>query len=173
MDGLVATRCVPVRTLSRSTAELISRVERDGDVVAVSRNGRLVAVVVPIPATLVLETSDAHEVPRITPVDSGVDPNELELSELAREFIIDAAATPTGFWWAPDLALLADERSFFRALRELDAQGMTEWHGAKVRRITRKGRAAARALTAAGQRGYDEIHADDYHPGRGSPREGT
>lgn len=164
MDRLVATTCVPVRTLSRSTAELISRVERDGDVVAVSRNGRLVAVVVPVPGTLVLETSDAHQVRSDAGVHPAVAPEELELSELARGFIIDAAATPTGFWTAPDLALLADERAFFRALRELDAKGMTERHGAKIRRITKKGRAAAEALAAAGHRGYDETHAQGYHP---------
>jgi len=49
-----AAAAVPIRELSRSPARLIDRVERDGEVIALCRYGRLVAVLAPLPERMVV-----------------------------------------------------------------------------------------------------------------------
>lgn len=156
MEVTMAARCIPIRELSRSTGELIDEVERDGKVFAVSRHGRMVALVMPLPERLVIEFENGTPLSTIDAEEVALD--GLELSCLAREFLIDAASTPTGNWNAPETAYLADRKALFGALDELDLNGLTEEFSATGRRITKKGRAVARALRGRGDKGYGEPH---------------
>lgn len=49
-----ASGAVAVRGLARSASAILNRVERDGEVIAVRRFGRLVAVLAPLPERLVV-----------------------------------------------------------------------------------------------------------------------
>lgn len=160
VDVTSAARCVAIRELSRSTGELIDEVERDGKAFVVSRRGRMVALLVPLPEHVIIEFEERAPVTsagRRQP-EADVDLDALDLSELACEFLIDAASTPTGYWHAPGSAFLADQGGFFRTLRDLDAKGLTDFVSASGRRITKEGRAVAKALREAGRRGYEEVH---------------
>lgn len=154
-----ADRCIPIRELSRSTGEVIDEVERDGRVIAVSRHGRMVALVMPLPERLMLGTG--NDLPRPV-IEAGDVLDGLELGELASQFLIDAATTPTGCWRAPETAILSDRRATFRALNELDLNGLTQELSVRGRRITKRGRSVAGALRERGDRGYGEVHGDDY-----------
>lgn len=171
---LMAARCVSFRELSRSTSGLMNEIERDGKIFAVSRYGRLVALLVPLPERLIIEfENDARTPMPRTPVeDQQVDLDSLELTELACEFLIDAASTPTGFWHVPESALLADQRQALRTLNELDLKGLTAFVAAGLRRITKEGRAVAAALKRRGRKGYEEAHNGIIAP-RQRPREGS
>ncbi|MGH2794528.1 MAG: hypothetical protein ACRDKG_09510 [Actinomycetota bacterium] len=170
MDTLVATKCIGTRELARSSAEHVDQVERDGTVIAISRRGKLVALLIPLPERFILELED-RTVPARVEASEEVDIDELELTELACQFLIDAASTPTGFWNAPGSALEAHPKEFFRALFALDMKGLTESLGAGDRRITKEGRAVARALVRAGHNGYEETHPLGYHPDVGTDEE--
>ena len=162
---LTAARCVSFRELSRSTADLVGEIERDGKIFALSRYGRLVALLVPLPERVILTFDDASpsQMGRVQDqADARIDLDALDLSELACEFLIDASSTPTGFWHAPDSAFMTDARQLFRTLLDLDSKGLTEFFSAKGRRITKEGRAAARVLRRSGKKGYGEAHGDPY-----------
>jgi hypothetical protein len=127
---LVAARCISFRELSRSTADLAGEIERDGKIFALSRYGRLVALLVPLPERLILTFEDGSPMQRShlhDQADDQIDLDSLDLSTLACEFLIDASSTPTGFWHAPDSAFLADRSQFFRTLLDLDSKGLTEF----------------------------------------------
>ncbi|MGH2785607.1 MAG: hypothetical protein ACRDJ1_10110 [Actinomycetota bacterium] len=151
----------------------MNAVERDGSVFVISRYGRMVALITPLPERVILEFDDGAPAP--SPVMPVVEPDfdidELELTELACQFIIDAASTPTGFWNAPGAAFAAEPREFFRTLFDLDVRGLTESRGAGLRRITRQGRKVAQALVRAGHKGYEETHPPGYHPDDGTDEE--
>jgi len=164
MDRIVASACVSIRELSRSTGELIARVECDESAIVISRRGRMVAVVMPIPErlSLELEASEPGSPPDTrTEREADVDLDALRLTELEREFIVDASLTPTGFWRAPTAVFVADERAYFDTLAELAFKGLTTG-SAGVHGITRLGRRVARELVRQGQKGYAETHGDDY-----------
>jgi prevent-host-death family protein len=164
LEPIVATGCVSIRELSRSTSELIDRVERDEAAFVISRRGRMVALVTPLPERLALEFDTAvravspdGEVPDATDVDLAA----LQLTELEQEFIVDASLTPTGFWRAPTAVFVADERAYFDTLAELEFKGLTI-RSAGVNRLTKVGRSVARELIRRGRKGYAEAHGDDY-----------
>jgi len=159
MDVTRADRCIPIRELSRSTGEVIDEVERDGKVFAVSRHGRMIALVMPLPERLIIEIENGMPVPEI---DDGDALAGLELGALAGQLLIDAATTHTGYWHAPETAVVTDRRALFQALDELDLTGLTEVFSATGRRITKKGRAMAKALRERGDKGYGEVHDDPY-----------
>ena len=159
MDVTCADRCIPIRELSRSTGEVIDEVERDGKVFAVSRHGRMVALVMPLPERLIIEIENGTP----SSVIDGGDPTDgLELCDLAVQFLIDAATTRTGYWRAPEAAIVTDRRALFGALHELDSNGLTEAFSATGKRITKKGLAVAKALRERGNKGYGEVHGDPY-----------
>ncbi len=159
MEVTCADRCIPIRELSRSTGEVIDEVERDGRVFAVSRHGRMVALVMPLPERLIIEIENGSPVPVI---DGGDPTDGLELGDLAVQFVIDAATTRTGYWHAPEAAIVTDRRALFRALEELDSNGLTEVFSATGRRITKKGRAVAKVQRERGKKGYGEVCDDPY-----------
>ena len=162
---LIAARCVSFRELSRSTAELVGEIERDGKIFALSRYGRLVALLIPLPERLILTFEDGSpmRMSRLRdPAEDQIDLESLDLSTLACEFLIDASSTPTGFWHAPDSAFLADRSQFIRTLLDLDSKGLTEFFSANGRRITKEGRVVAGALRRSGHKGYGETHNDPY-----------
>lgn len=161
MERPIATADVSARSLSRATGAVIDRVERDGEVVAVSRHGRYVAVIIPVPEGMVLEL-DASITANTEPVSAPVPSDDVELSDLGRELIIDAASTPTGFWHPPDSAFLEDRQSLLAALFDLEIEGFVSSRGAGALKITPTGRSAARAPRRAGYRGYAEVHGDPY-----------
>jgi len=74
--------------LSRATSELIDQVERDGKTFAISRHGRLVALVVPLPERLQLHF-DETAVPN--PVEDVV--GEVELTDAQRDLLVDSRPT--------------------------------------------------------------------------------
>lgn len=93
-----AARCISVRELGRSTGLLIDEVERDGKSFVISRYGRMVALVVPLPDRLVFEFSDGIEGLAECPGEE-IDLEELNLNELEREIVKDAATVP---FWSPE-----------------------------------------------------------------------
>lgn len=158
---LSAARCVSFRELSRSPAGVLDEMERDGKIFAISRYGRLVGLLVPLPDRVTLEFDrdpTPISVERLE-MEDDVDIDALDLTDLAREFLIDAASTPTGYWHAPDSALVADSQSYFCTLFFLDMQSLTDSSDGS-RRITAKGRKVAHALVRRGFKGYEEVHGE-------------
>ena len=156
-DAITAERWVSIRELSRGTGYLINEVERDGKLFVISRHGRMVALLTPLPERLIIDFEEG--VTRVTSNEAQeVDVDALELSDLAREFLIDAASTPTGYWHAPDSAFLADQKSYYRTLNQLDMDGLTDSSSGGARRLTNLGRAVAKALVRRGFKGYGEVH---------------
>ncbi|MGH2727845.1 MAG: type II toxin-antitoxin system Phd/YefM family antitoxin [Actinomycetota bacterium] len=142
MEVIQAARCVPVRELSRSTGELIDQVERDGKTFAVSRHGRMVALVIPLPERLMLQF-DGVAPPDTQQVDEP-DPHELdelELSESDRDLLIDVATnlTPTGLW-------KTDDSSLTMGLHRLEVAGLIEFINASTRKVSPAGRRIVAAL---------------------------
>ena len=161
-DGhLVVSKCVSYRELSRSTAPVMNEVERDGSAVAISRYGRIVALVIPVPERVTFEFEGSGREATVGRIAAEPDPDldEIELTELGREFLVDAASTPTGNWRAPDRIYLEDPRRFSGTLHELHIKDLAEWQGSGRVKITRKGRSVAQVLRDRGQMGYDEMHA--------------
>jgi antitoxin (DNA-binding transcriptional repressor) of toxin-antitoxin stability system len=74
-----ASGVVSVRQLARSASGLIDRVERDGDVIALCRYDRMVAILAPLPEKIVVEFEGSGSSPRLPNEDCDVE--RLELPE--------------------------------------------------------------------------------------------
>jgi antitoxin (DNA-binding transcriptional repressor) of toxin-antitoxin stability system len=128
-----------VRELARSAGSLINQIEADGSVFAVSRHGRIVALLVPLPDRLVLEFDGPSSQ---SWADADPECDEVELSPLQRDILIDAASTPTGYWQIPESR---DVHSALRAVGHLELAGLLDrTHGAL--RLTKAGRAVVKGL---------------------------
>jgi len=140
-----AARCVAIRELARSAGSLINEVESEGSVFAVSRRGRIVALLVPLPDRLVLEFENERPGRNwqvSEPIDDADAPEGVELSALQEEFLIDAASTPTGFWHIPESS---DVHAAIRAAGRLELAGLFDRPRGTLR-LTRAGRALAKRL---------------------------
>ena len=82
-----ASGAVAVRELARSASAFLNRVERDGEVIAVHRFGRLVAVLAPLPEHLVVRfENDPPPARRQPEIDIDI-PDWLEKSEAAQAIL--------------------------------------------------------------------------------------
>ncbi len=155
-DGpLTAAACLPLRDLVRSPGAVMNAVERDGKIIAISRYGRLAALLVPVPERLVLEIEDG------TPLETAreVAAHVPDLGTLAAQFLIDAASTPTGYWYPPDSAHRDQTAgTLSRAFEELYSNALAEPVSGTKLKITTKGRSVARALARRGSKGYAELN---------------
>ena len=156
MEFMSAARCVPIRELSRSTSDVVAEVEREGRPVVISSRGRMVALLVPLPERLTIEFEEG--IPAPTSTESGPVIDELELSELATQFLIDASSTPTGYWSPPDSAHSALKGAVFRALDELVQRKLALWESGTKIKVMRQGARLAQALRDQGRLGYAEYH---------------
>jgi antitoxin (DNA-binding transcriptional repressor) of toxin-antitoxin stability system len=148
MDVISAARCVPIRELSRSTGRLVAEIERDGRALAISRLGRMVALLMPLPERLIVEFEEGVS-PEV--LDDGEEAvGDVELSPLAKEFLVDAASTPTGYWYPPESAYNGDMRATFKALEELVVTKLAEEVSNTKIRVLSRGRRVAKALRDRG-----------------------
>ena len=84
-----ARRAVPIRELARSASALIDRVERDGEIIALSRYGRIVAVLAPTPEKLIVafEKEDGPTLPSENDGEVG----DIELPEWLEKSVVAQA----------------------------------------------------------------------------------
>ena len=133
-----AARCISIRDLARSTSSLISEIE-GGGLLAVSRYGRIVAVIVPAPERMLIEL-DGVAPPAIEEAEI----EAADLTDYERDLLIEAASTPTGYWRPEDGR---DVQSDFRAMFNLELQGLLDRSNGFTK-ITGKGVRIAKALSA-------------------------
>lgn len=88
-----ANRAVSVRELARDTAALIAAIERDGTVIALSRYGRMVALLTPLPDRIAVEFAGSDPRPDAAEQDASiaVRPEWLELGPVAENILLHAA----------------------------------------------------------------------------------
>ena len=120
----------------------------------------MVALLVPLPERLTIEFEEGVSVAASTVSESVIE--DVELSALAMQFLIDAAATPTGYWSPPDSAHSALGVAVFRTLDELVAKKLALWESGTKIKVARQGAQLAKALRERGIVGYGENHGDDY-----------
>ena len=147
MEGpieMTATRCVAMRELARSAGALVTQVDQDGRTFAVTRNGRIVALLVPLPERLVLEFENASRTSdHVEPTDV-----EVELAPVEQAIVAEAAATPTGYWQLTDRPNIQE---FVAAAVQLELKGLLH-RSLDGTRLTKAGRSLANRL-ARGHRG--------------------
>lgn len=141
-----AATCIPIRELARSTSALISQVETDERIFAVSRYGRIVALLIPVPDQVLLEFEEPPAAVRRPEAVSSHEPREqietMRLSSYERALLAEAASTPTGYWRpAEGRDMNADSRALF----QLELYGLLDRSNGFTR-ITRDGLRVAKAL---------------------------
>jgi antitoxin (DNA-binding transcriptional repressor) of toxin-antitoxin stability system len=137
-----ATRPVSMRELSRSAGMLIDEIEQNGSIFVLSRHGRMVAVLAPLPERTVIEFTGT-EWPEEIEQEAEIDLKWRDLDEIQRTIFreaLDAHPMPFGIGGLPfppsPLAI---------ALGTLELRGLVERIGAG-RKLTPKGLTAARWL---------------------------
>jgi len=130
-----------MREVSRSVSGVIAEIERDGKIFAVTRHGRVVALITPLPDRLVLEFNDVVRSEPPDDIDEPVEP--VDLTPIEEELLLNASSTPTGFC-EPFDEYPAPEVS--RAKFKLEAVELFERSIAGGYRITKNGRRVARVL---------------------------
>ena len=143
-DNKPAARCVSMRDLARSTSALIREIE-DGGLLAVSRYGRIVAVIVPVPERLLVELAGGGAPVNVLLEPAAVDDQELatlELTDYERDLLKAAASTRTGYWRPDDGR---DRRLDARAMFKLELEGLLDRSNGFTK-ITSKGVRIAKAL---------------------------
>jgi hypothetical protein len=145
-----ASRAVSARELAKGARSLIDEIERDGSVFVLSRYGRMVAVLAPIPERTILEFSgpgwNDEDEDCAAPDELADPPDGLVLDEIQRAVLRNAAQAhpmPFGVGGMP-----FDVSSLAVALTKLERKGLIGRIGAG-RKLTRDGLAAARWLDSA------------------------
>ena len=144
-----ARRAIAVRDLARSAGSLINEIERDESVFVVSRYGRMVAVLAPLPERTIVEVCGQPEpsshLPRygdLPEADSEPEPEWLDLSPLGQEILLDALdAAPMPFI-LNDHAARHGARETGIEYSGLELGGYVETNE-RGRRLTERGLAAA------------------------------
>ena len=143
-----AATVVSIRELVRSASRLIDRVERDGEIIALGRYGRMVAVLAPVPERMTVDFEGSRRT--TAPDDDGgpeeVDlPDWLEQDEIPRRILREALrAHPMPF--SPNDFRVPIDRVWV-ALTRLELANFVE-RTLRGNRLTPRGVAAARTLEA-------------------------
>ena len=94
---------VTMRELIRHPARWFKEVEWNGKVVAISRRGRLVAILAPFPERITFELGDRVPTRREEPAatqEQELEFEKIDIDETARQFLRDALAD-VPLWWEP------------------------------------------------------------------------
>lgn len=151
-----ASRAVSVRELGRAPAALLDEVEWNGEVIVLTRHGRMAALVTPIPDRTVIDIS---RTPNILPNNgrggtqadrsdprepAEPDPEWLELTELQRAMLLEAFANyPMPFSLNHLASVFGVDK--IGQVTHLETDGYVE-RTLRGNLVTRKGAAAARWL---------------------------
>lgn len=137
-----ASRPVSMRDLSRSAGALIDEIELNGSVFVLSRHGRMVAVLAPLPERTVVEFKGS-EWPAEVEADIAPEATWSELDDIERAVLRSAAEAHPMPFGLNGMPFAASELG--RALGRLELDGFIE-RSLSGRRLTREGLAAARWL---------------------------
>lgn len=137
-----ADRVVSMRELAQSAARLIAEIEQDGSVFVLSRHGRMVAVLAPLPERTIVEF-EGEVAPQVIEVEGEPDPRWDELDECETVILLTALESYPMPFGVGGLSLPVNRLG--AALGGLELRGFIERIGAG-RRLTREGLAAARWL---------------------------
>jgi hypothetical protein len=146
---VIVDGCVSVRELIRGSSGWFNEIERNGKVFAISRYGRLVALVTPLPERMTLEFADVIRARPDEEEPPTGDPDDVGLEDLAldeeQEAILREAFAGTPAWWdAPNHNVVW---KWLAALTELETASLIKLETSGAYRLTRRGRRVAQALS--------------------------
>jgi antitoxin (DNA-binding transcriptional repressor) of toxin-antitoxin stability system len=145
--SVIVDGCVSVRELIRGSSGWFSEVERNGKVFAISRYGRLVALVTPLPERMTLEFADVIRRTNEEDLDTGgpddVSADDLVLSDEQEAILREGLAGASGWWDAPSDRVVWQ---WVSALSRLEIASLVK-QTAGGYRLTRRGRRVAERLS--------------------------
>jgi antitoxin (DNA-binding transcriptional repressor) of toxin-antitoxin stability system len=141
-----ATRAVSVRELARDTSALLAAVERDGTIIALSRYGRMVALLTPVPDRIAVEFEGPDLGQDADEPDAGIEvrPEWLELGPVAEDILLHATESVTRCRSNLGISVIRAARSW-ETMTRLEMAGLVRRH-CPGNKLTPEGLATAEAL---------------------------